>query len=103
MTDLMTILFDLVQNTYFGTKRAFMKFRYDFPLGGIRSPQLVPGLFVMRTNLLNKTSRQKESSVLRSFHEFRCDFPSGCTTRMQLVLRATSGKKTCLAAGKSRI
>jgi len=33
MTDFLTILFDLVQNYYFGTMQAFHKFRYDFPSG----------------------------------------------------------------------
>ena len=41
MTDFLTILFDLVQNYYFGTMQAFHKFRYDFPSGDTRSPQLV--------------------------------------------------------------
>jgi len=31
----------LVQHDYFGTMRAFHKFRYDFPSGGTRNPQLV--------------------------------------------------------------
>jgi len=38
MTDFLTILFDLVQNNYFRTVRAFHKFRYD---SSTRSPQLV--------------------------------------------------------------
>ena len=58
MTDFLTILFDLVQNTYCGTMRAFHKFRYDFPSGGTRSRQLV----------LEAGSWQL---VLRAFHNLR--------------------------------